>query len=344
MSTTNTNIYVVLLRLVAGLLLSSTAVLSDPAYPEDPSSTKIKHKHDKNKSSNYEGGPNSSGEETADDGIWGWILLAVVLWYCCYRRRKTNRNSHRQHFMDENGTVQTGRSSWKTYPICYSPVYYYFKGVFGIYGLVSPIMGWMQYTQQCSEWSTALLPQVWFVTVMVLWGLQGLVHVYFILARFVAKHPPSDHLYDGGIEATLKLPLMIGLALLLVVSILGLNFIHAPASESPACSEVLDDIVKSRAIRYIVLCVLMLLKVGGSNTNHNNHEQEQSVQPATMHYHHSNTNTNTNPPAFNPNAFPVNSTAPVILPLPDAPYQNQNDYGSTKTPASSTVMYSDTTL
>ena len=44
-------------------------------------------------------------------------------------------------------------------------------GVFGIYGLVSPIMGWMQYTQQCSKWSTALLPQVWFVTVMVLWGL-----------------------------------------------------------------------------------------------------------------------------------------------------------------------------
>ena len=328
MSTTNTNIYVVLLRLVAGLLLSSTAVLSDPAYPEDPSSTKIKHKHDKNKSS--------------DDGIWGWILLAVVLWYCCCRRRKTNRN-----YMDENnGVAQTeaGRSSWKTYPICYSPVYYYFKGVFGIYGLVSPIMGWMQYTQQCSEWSTALLPQVWFVTVMVLWGLQGLVHVYFILARFVAKHPPSDHLYDGGIEATLKLPLMIGLAMLLVVSILGLNFIHAPASESPACSEVLDDIVKSRAIRYIVLCVLMLLKVGGSNTNHNNHEQEQSVQPATMHYHHSNTNTNTNPPAYNPNAFPVNGTAPVMLPLPDVPYKNQNDYGSTKTSASPTVMYSDTTL
>ena len=156
-----------------------------------------------------------------------------------------------------------GLTTLKTYPICYSPCYYYFKVAICIYGLVSAIMSWISYTKQCSEWSGAMLPEAWFFTVIVLWGLQGLTHLYFIIARFVTKHPPSDNLYEGGIEAILKLPLMIGLVILVVVSIVGLIFIHAPAAESQTCSDELKGIIRSRAIGYIVLCILLLLRIGG---------------------------------------------------------------------------------
>ena len=151
----------------------------------------------------------------------------------------------------------------RTYPICYSPCYYYFKVAICIYGLVSAIMSWISYTKQCSEWSGAMLPEAWFFTVIVLWGLQGLTHLYFIIARFVTKHPPSDNLYEGGIEAILKLPLMIGLVILLVVCIVGLIFIHAPAAESQTCSDELKGIIRSKAITYIVLSLLMLLRIDG---------------------------------------------------------------------------------
>ena len=151
----------------------------------------------------------------------------------------------------------------RTYPICYSPCYYYFRVVICIIALVVAIMSWISYTKQCSEWSGAMLPEAWFFTVIVLWGLQGLTHLYFIIARFVTKHPPSDNLYEGGIEAILKLPLMIGLVILVVVSIVGLIFIHAPAAESQTCSDELKGIIRSRAIGYIVLCILLLLRIGG---------------------------------------------------------------------------------
>ena len=49
----------------------------------------------------------------------------------------------------------------RTYPICYSPCYYYFRVVICIIALVVAIMSWITYTKQCSEWSGAMLPEAW---------------------------------------------------------------------------------------------------------------------------------------------------------------------------------------
>lgn len=68
----------------------------------DSSSTNTRtNKRNNNKNRyKYEGGHNYSGEDTAE-GIWGWILLAGVLWWCCCRRRNThrNRNQEQAHYV-----------------------------------------------------------------------------------------------------------------------------------------------------------------------------------------------------------------------------------------------------
>jgi len=150
-----------------------------------------------------------------------------------------------------------------TYQICYSPFYYYYKFVLAIYGLVSAILIWTNYTKDCSEWKDAMLPKAFFYAVFILYAWIILAHGFFIIARFVTKHPPSNKLYDGKFEAILKLPLMISYVVLLVLGIVGLTVSFAPETESQACAEELHNAVFGEGIKLIVISILMLARITG---------------------------------------------------------------------------------
>merc|ERR1711865_936871 len=113
------------------------------------------------------------------------------------------------------------------------------------------------------EYKDQMLPKAFFYTVFTLFGWKSLVHGFFIISRFVTKHPPSDKLYDGKFEAIVKLPLMISCVILLVVGIVGLIVIHAPESESQTCADELYAAVQHSGIERIIISILMGLRVGG---------------------------------------------------------------------------------
>ena len=157
----------------------------------------------------------------------------------------------------------TGRTDRCVKQICYSPFYYYYKSVLAIIGLASAIVRWYGYTNACPEWKDAMLPEAFFYTVFILYALIILAHAFFIIGRYVTKHPPSDILYDGKFEAILKLPLMISYVILLVLGIVGLIFVHAPASVSQTCAAELHYVVLEEGIFLIVISILMLLRITG---------------------------------------------------------------------------------
>ena len=170
---------------------------------------------------------------------------------------------------EEEADTGAGRTDRCLKPICYSPFYYYYKLVLAIIGLGSALARWIGYTKDCSEWSDAMLPQAFFYTVIILYVWIILAHGFFIIARFVTKHPPSDTLYDGKFASILKLPLMMSYVILLVVGIVGLVVIHAPVSESQTCADELYETVYTEGITVIVISILMLLRITGLRQRYN---------------------------------------------------------------------------
>ena len=161
---------------------------------------------------------------------------------------------------DADGTERTNRCVKQ---ICYSPFYYYYKLVLCLIGLASALYHWLSYTNDCPEWKDAMLPKAFFYTVFAFYGWIFLAHAFFIVARYVTKHPPSDDLYDGKFASILKLPLMISYVILLVLGIVGLVAIHAPASESQACAGELKSVMITEGIGLIIIQILMLLRISG---------------------------------------------------------------------------------
>ena len=157
----------------------------------------------------------------------------------------------------------TGRKDRCVTPFCYSPFYYYYKLLLSLIGLASALTHWILYTNDCSEWSDQMLPKAFFYTVFVFYGWIFLAHTFFIVARYVTKHPPSEFLYDGKFASVLKLPLMISYVVLLVLGIVGLIVIHAPETESQNCADELHTAVLQEGIGLIVIQILMLLRITG---------------------------------------------------------------------------------
>ena len=155
-----------------------------------------------------------------------------------------------------------GRGVWKTTQFCYSPIYYYLKIIISVGSCVSAVMIWVEYSNKCAEWANNdMLAKAWFFSMIVLWAIQGVVHLVFIVTRFITKQPPSDTLYSGKFEAMLRLPLMIELVILIVVAVVGLILIHAVDKESTICVGEFKR-VKNHAIIYIVLGLLMIIRFG----------------------------------------------------------------------------------
>ena len=160
----------------------------------------------------------------------------------------------------------TGRKDRCVTPFCYSPFYYYYKLLLCLIGLGQTAYHWLTYTNACPEWKDHMLPKAFFYTVFILYALGFLAHIFFIVARYVTKHPPSEFLYDGKFASVLKLPLMMSYVILLVLGIVALIFIHAPAAEaaaSQACADAYLLVMLQEGIGLIVISILMLLRITG---------------------------------------------------------------------------------
>ena len=137
---------------------------------------------------------------------------------------------------NEDSSSRNVGGGWKTTQFCYSPIYYYLKIIISVGSCVSAVMIWVEYSNKCAEWANNdMLAKAWFFSMIVLWAIQGVVHLVFIVTRFITKQPPSDTLYSGKFERMLRLPLMIELVILIVVAIVGVILIHAAENESIEC-------------------------------------------------------------------------------------------------------------
>jgi hypothetical protein len=157
-------------------------------------------------------------------------------------------------------------TSWRVKQICYSPIYYYFKVIITIYGTVSAVMLYLAYQSDCAEWANNMEVKAWFYAMAVLWAIQGLVHLFFIVVRFITKHPPSNTLYSGKFEAILKWPLMIEMVILIVIAVVGLILLKSAENESEVCVGKFNKI-KTHSIIYIVLGLLMVMRFGRAKSS-----------------------------------------------------------------------------
>lgn len=150
-----------------------------------------------------------------------------------------------------------------TYPIAYSPCYYWFKVVIGIVGAVTGIISWLKYSKDCAEAKDSTEIKIWYLLLIILWLVFGLVHLGIIVARFMQRHPPTYVLYSGAVESKIYWPMTICVGTIVIIAIVGVVLFHTD-SDSIACKEDFVQ-VKNNAIFYIVLGVLMLLRFGRGN-------------------------------------------------------------------------------
>ena len=163
---------------------------------------------------------------------------------------------------NEDGSSRNGGGGCKTTQFCYSPIYYYLKIIISVGSCVSAVMIWVEYSNKCAEWANNdMLAKAWFFSMIVLWAIQGVVHLVFIVTRFITKQPPSNTLYSGKFEAMLRLPLMIELVILIVVAVVGVILLHAAEDENDECVGEFWGL-RIHAYTYIVLGLLMILRFG----------------------------------------------------------------------------------
>jgi hypothetical protein len=160
---------------------------------------------------------------------------------------------------NEDGSSK--KLSWKVKQFCYSPIYYYIKVCITVYGTVSAVVLWNTYSTKCAEWADKMVVKAWFLGMVVLWAIQGVTHLVFIVTRFITKQPPSNILYSGKFEAMLKLPLMIEMVILIVVAVVGYILVKATDNESEECIGELREL-KTHSISYITLGLLMVIRFG----------------------------------------------------------------------------------
>jgi len=159
---------------------------------------------------------------------------------------------------------QSGCSKIKTYPICYSPCYYYYKLIICIYGVVSSVLTLLNYQKNCADDDPTMIVRGLFGALTILWAIQGLFHLGFIVHRFVTKEPPSDRLYSGNIESKLMWPLAVEAIVIMVVCVVGIVLHHALKNETEVCVDD-DNQMRSRFIEYLILALLMTLRIGKAN-------------------------------------------------------------------------------
>ena len=162
---------------------------------------------------------------------------------------------------NEDGSSRNVGGGCKTTQFCYSPIYYYIKIFISVYGTVTAAMQWNKYSTDCGEWANNMAVKAWFLSMIILWAIQAVVHLVFIVTRFITKQPPSNTLYSGKFEAMLRLPLMIELVILIVVAVVGVILLHAAEDENDECVGEFWGL-RIHAYTYIVLGLLMILRFG----------------------------------------------------------------------------------
>ena len=150
----------------------------------------------------------------------------------------------------------------KVIQLCYSPIYYYIKIGVSVFSCVSAALLYNKYSTNCAEQvKNDIVVKAWFISMIILWAIQAGIHLVFIVTRFITKHPPSNILYSGKYEGMLRVPLMIGLTIIIVVAVVGVILIHAADNKGTECDEEFSK-VRRFAYMYIVLALLMVIRFG----------------------------------------------------------------------------------
>ena len=92
-------------------------------------------------------------------------------------------------------------------PILYSPCYYWYRFILGVVFLVQNGITFHLYEKVCPPGDSDgnMEGSIFYILMMIFWGIQGAFHLFFIVHRLVAKTPVSDVLYDGPIESKLSI-------------------------------------------------------------------------------------------------------------------------------------------
>ena len=172
-----------------------------------------------------------------------------------------SNNDNNNEDEDEDEYNNTGGGCCTT-PILHSPLRYYFKFLICIVSIVKVALSLVKYNgvdtngeDFCPRDESFMLGNVFFCLLGLLWGIQGLVHLLFIIVRFIKKEKVTNELYAGPFEKKMAMPLTIDLILVVICCIWGLIMAFTSVLRDPCGGKMKDDIAHD-SILYLVLCLL----------------------------------------------------------------------------------------
>jgi len=163
---------------------------------------------------------------------------------------------------DKRSAVKERKAQIRTYPILYSPFYYWFRFLVGVAFLIVNSVYTHRYIEHCSPYgnipSAHYSPgNIWYISMDVFWSLEVAVHGLLIVRRFLTKRQVTDTLYDGPFERALKWPMVLLLVVVIGMSIWGLVL----ANEDPICGGEANKWIKVKAAIYLPVSVLLVANV-----------------------------------------------------------------------------------
>jgi hypothetical protein len=161
---------------------------------------------------------------------------------------------------DKDSDDLRNKGGWKTKAFLYSPVYYWFKLLLSLAGLGSGINNIINYNHMCNEEEGPIkVGESWWILITILWTVQGLFHLLFIIFRIIKKSNVSSDLYDGPFERKMSLPLTIDIVLIILCCIWGLIMANTDTAVLPEqCGGKFNSTMQSRSIVYLIISLLFL--------------------------------------------------------------------------------------
>jgi len=147
-----------------------------------------------------------------------------------------------------------------TYPICYSPMYYWTRFVVGLAFTILNGVYLGEYYEYCRATPTFSPGNIWYVLLTIFWAIQGLFHGVFIVHRFINKTPVGPTLYDGPFERCMKIPLTLDLVAVIAMCIWG--FVLVNQTPGP-CDGNFDNSFMIKSIIYLIISVGLIGRMHG---------------------------------------------------------------------------------
>mmetsp|Transcript_43470 Transcript_43470/g.63805 ORF Transcript_43470/g.63805 Transcript_43470/m.63805 type:complete len:191 (-) Transcript_43470:730-1302(-) len=159
---------------------------------------------------------------------------------------ENGRRNRRRHLHGVRKSTQ--------HPILYSPLHYWIKVLFGGLFTVMNVVTSATYVKDCKDLPNYSPGDVWWILLTLFWGLQAIIHLFFIINRFINKAEVTEKLYDGPIETRMKYVTLFFYVCIVGIAIWGLFLMK----DNP-CNGKFNDEIQIKSWIYGVLALLFVI-------------------------------------------------------------------------------------